>query len=89
MGKASEPLWAEHRGHGTPVCLAGPSRSQVRAKDKQGECGWPQASHHKHLAISKARMPQNGNLRASCQFGSKLSPPCWERWGGFYREALV
>lgn len=42
MGKASElvqkssQLWAEHRGHGTPMCLAGSSRSQASAEDKQG-----------------------------------------------------
>ena len=50
MGKASElvqkssQLRAEHRGHGTPMCLAGFSRHQASAEDKQGGEGRPQAS---------------------------------------------
>ena len=66
MGKAPEPpllsyqLWAEHRSHGTHLGLAGSSRSQANAGDKEGGHGRPPASYQKHLITGQARIPTMG-----------------------------
>lgn len=66
MGKAPDPalqsnqLWAEHRGHGTHLCLADPSRSWANAGDKQRACTglWPHTANT--LPSAKPGYPNMG-----------------------------
>lgn len=65
-------LWAEHRGHGTPVCLAGSSRSQASAGDsREGVAGLRPHTTNTSPSAKPGR-PNMGirelrvNLAASC-----------------------